>query len=340
MIRTYLAKKTIDLLPAGLNRSVVSMVKGQEFSYDDAQVEADIPSEFYEATETWKKLVIPVTASGVAFSVEKEIEINPFFDTVKGITNFVRSISCGSKAPVAITNFKIEITTYNGSVTKSTWVQQINALGTSTVLNGASATSQTINIGDLPLATKVKIKISGTPNANIESATDFIIYPVNFPNRDYKQEIKPEEQVNFFTGLNRGDTENLYGVLRTKAITNTPVKGVDFDVTLDVIGRKDGAELSNLKHTYKIALVRAGTTASVVALSGTEKYELKTEGFGASGILINKNTGGSVIEALVSYVGELTFTIQLATAGWYNLMALDPNSRFLMPVCSFYVNNA
>lgn len=345
MIKTYRAKKTMDFLPAGEGKSVISMVKGIEFNYDDSLISTDIPSEFYEETDTWKFLVIPATASGVAFSVEKEWVMNPFVDPVRELASFCVGISCRSKAPVAITNFKIEIWTYNdnnSTALKSTWVQQINALGTTNVLNGASTTSQSIYIHDIAVATRVKIKISGTPNSNIVADTNFQIYPNFYENMSFDR-IGSNEQTVGYSGL--GEYTHLFkGLYRTKTIPTAIVKETDIDITLDVVGRRDSAELSNYKFTEKFLLVRTGTTASIKALALGEKFEIKTEGYGNTdgGIQINKNTGGSVIEAIVNYLGQITFTINVATTGWHYLVVPDKtdNNRFLNNVVSFYVNPA
>ncbi len=345
MIKTYRAKKTMDFLPAGLGKSIVSMVKDVEFNYDDSLISTDIPSEFYEETDTWKFLVIPATASGVPFSVEKEWVMNPFVDPVRELASYCANISCRSKAPVEITNFKIEIWTYNdnnSTALKSTWVQQINTLGTSNVLNGASTTLQSIYINDIAVATRVKIKISGTPSSDIVADTNFQIYPNFYENSDFNK-IGSSEQTAGYSGI-KDMTYLLKGLYRIKTIPTAIVKETDVDIKIDAVGRKDSAELSNCKFFDKFLLVRPGTTASIVALSGSEKFQLKTEGYGndKSGIEINKNTGGSVIEALVNYIGEITFTINVATTGWHYIAIPDKNdfSRFLNNVVSFYVNPA
>jgi hypothetical protein len=345
MIKTYKAKKTMDFLPAGLGKSVVSMVKDVEFEYDSSSISADIPSEFYVETDTWKTLVIPATASGVAFSVEKEWVMNPSIDPVKELANFCAFIYCKSKAPVAITNFKIEIWTYNdldSTTLKSTWVQQINALGTTHVLNGGSTSSQIINIEDVAIATRIKIKISGTPDSNIEEDYNFQIYPYTYDNYDYSK-MSPEQQSANYGGF-YDLTINFKGLYRTKLISTPIVKDVDNDITIDITEWKKSVELTNYKHTEKMLLERPGSTGSILPLSGTEKFQIKNEGYGTSngGVLINKNDDGTVIEAITNYSGQFVITVNMATAGWHNIKAVNKNdyNYFQRNLVSFYVNPA
>lgn len=321
----------------------IRLVAGVEFEYDSVAIENDIPSDLYSETDTWKTLVIPATDSGDPFEVEKEWVLNPSINPVTQLASYCAGILCKSKAPVAITNFKIEIWTYNDlndTPLISTWVQTINALATTYVLNGASAIEQNLHINDLAVATRVKIKISGTPDANIEEDTDFLIYPDFYENVSFG-EIASDIQPVSYAGL-KNMTNKFKGLFRTKTIPRAIVKETDADIILDLVYRKDSIEVNSSKHIAKFLLVRPGTTASVVALSEGEKFQLKTEGYGNtdSGIEINKNDDGCVIEALVNYKGEVTFTVNVATAGWHsiNLIDKDDMHNFQDVAVSFYVN--